>query len=350
MAKASQAPGLAGLLTSFEINAPQVGLEIDREKAKSHGVAIDAGFEALQVFLGSLYANDFTSSGRTYRVIVQADGEYRADARAIARIHVRNASGHLLPLSAFMSARDSAGPDRMIRYNAHPAADVSGMPAPGTTSGEAVALMEKLARETLPKGMSFEWTDLTFQEKLAASAGLWVFPLAVVLAYLILAVQYNSLLMPLVVLLTAPMALLSAIAGVWWTGGDNNVFTQIGFLVLVGLAAKNAILIVEFAREKEGEGLSPTAAATEAAKLRLRPVLMTSIAFVMGVVPLVLATGAGAEMRQAMGVAVFSGMIGVTLFGLVFTPVLYVALAWWAAPAPRVETSEALSPATASGR
>ncbi|HEX2137829.1 MAG TPA: multidrug efflux RND transporter permease subunit [Microvirga sp.] len=326
IAKAGQTPGLMGLLTSFDINAPQVALDVDREKAKSHGVAIDGAFEALQIYLGSLYANDFNLAGRTYRVILQADQEFRGDAAAIRRIHVRNAAGALVPLSAFVSAKDAAGPDRVIRYNSYPAADVSGMAAPGVSSGEAVARMETLARETLPSGMTFEWTDLTFQEKLAGNAGLWVFPLAVLLAYLILAVQYNSLVMPLVVLLIAPMALLSAIAGVWWTNGDNNVFTQIGFLVLVGLAAKNAILIVEFARERESEGMPAGRAAVEAARLRLRPVLMTSIAFVMGVIPLVAATGAGAEMRHAMGIAVFFGMIGVTLFGLVLTPVFYVSL------------------------
>jgi gold/copper resistance efflux pump len=229
-----------------------------------------------------------------------------------------------VPLSTFVSTKDSTGPDRMIRYNGYPAADVSGMAAPGFTSGEAVAIMEKLAAETLPPGMAFEWTDLTFQEKLAGNAGLWVFPLAVVFAYLILAVQYNSFTLPLIVLLIAPMALLSAIAGVWWMGGENNIFTQIGFLVLVGLAAKNAILIVEFAREKEMEGCDAVEAAVEAARLRLRPVLMTSFAFIMGTIPLLVATGAGAEMRQAMGIAVFFGMIGVTVFGLILTPVLYV--------------------------
>jgi gold/copper resistance efflux pump len=324
MAKAGQAPGVTGLMTSFGVNAPQVALQLDREKAKSHGVPIDAAFEALQVYLGSLYVNDFNLQGRTYRVTVQADAPFRSDASAIERLHARNGEGRTVPLSTFVSARDAAGPDRMIRYNGYPAADVSGMPAPGYSSGEAVAAMERIAAETLPPGMSFEWTDLTLQEKLAGNAGLWVFPLAVVLAYLILAVQYNSFTLPLAVLLIAPMALLSAIAGIWWTGGDNNVFTQIGLLVLVGLAAKNAILIVEFARAKEGEGLTPIEAAIEAARLRLRPILMTSLAFIMGVVPLVLATGAGAEMRQAMGVAVFFGMIGVTLFGLVLTPVFYV--------------------------
>jgi len=322
--KASQTPGLMGLLTSFNVSAPQVTLEIDREKAKAHGVNIDTAFEALQVYLGSLYTNDFNLHGRTYRVTVQSDAQFRSDTGAVGRIYVRNTEGKTVPLAAFVSAKETAGPDRMIHYNGYPAADVSGMAAPGVTSSEAVALMEKLAAETLPAGMTFEWTDLTFQEKLAGNASLWVFPLAVVLAYLILAVQYNSFTLPLVVLLIAPMALLSAIAGVWLTGGDNNVFTQIGFLVLVGLAAKNAILIVEFAREREDEGVDPIAAAIEAARLRLRPILMTSIAFIMGAVPLVLATGAGAEMRRAMGVAVFSGMIGVTLFGLVLTPVLYV--------------------------
>jgi gold/copper resistance efflux pump len=326
MAKAGQMPGVMGLMSSFDVNAPQVALQLDREKAKSHGVPVDAAFEALQVYLGSLYVNDFNLQGRTYRVTVQADAPFRSDASAIDRLHTRNAEGRTVPLSTFVSARDAAGPDRMIRYNGYPAADVSGMAAPGFTSGEAVAAMEKIAAETLPPGMAFEWTDLTFQEKLAGNTGLWIFPLAVVLAYLILAVQYNSFTLPLIVLLIAPMALLSAIAGVWWMGGENNIFTQIGFLVLVGLAAKNAILIVSFAREKEMEGLNAIEAAVAATRLRLRPVLMTSIAFVMGTIPLLVATGAGAEMRLAMGVAVFFGMIGVTVFGLILTPVLYAAV------------------------
>ena len=337
MAKAGQTPGLAGFLTSFEINTPQVGLSIDREKAKAHGVSIDAAFQALQVYLGSLYVNDFNRFGRTYRVVVQADSEFRADSADIGRIHVRNSDGNMVPLAAFVSPNERAGPDRVIRYNGYPAADVSGVAA-GLTSGQAVQLMEQLAADTLPEGMSFEWTELTLQEKLAGNAGLWVFPLAVALAYLILAAQYNSFTLPIAVLLTAPMALLSAIAGVWWGGGDNNVFTQIGFIVLVGLAAKNAILIVEFAQEKEAEGLTPFAAAVTAAKLRLRPILMTSLAFIMGVLPLVYATGAGAEMRQAMGIAVFSGMIGVTLTGLVLTPVFYVLMRGGLAAVPRDET------------
>ncbi|MEH6721774.1 MAG: multidrug efflux RND transporter permease subunit [Aurantimonas endophytica] len=324
MAKAGQTPGITGLMTSFEINAPEIDVHVDREKAKAQGVSVASVYESLQVYLGSFYVNDFNKFGRTYRVNIQADAEHRMDPGALARIHVRNERGGMVPLSSLVTAGAGSGPDRVIRYNGYPSADVSGGPAPGFSSGEAVAAMERLAAETLPEGMGFEWTDLALQEKLAGHAGLWVFPLAVLLAYLILAAQYGSWSLPLAVLLIAPMALLSAVTGVWWTGGDNNVFTQIGFIVLVGLAAKNAILIVEFAQSREDEGLDPIAAALEAAKLRLRPILMTSIAFVVGVVPLALATGAGAEMRQAMGVAVLFGMLGVTLFGLVLTPVLYV--------------------------
>jgi gold/copper resistance efflux pump len=232
----------------------------------------------------------------------------------------------MLPLSAFVSVTPSSGPDRVIHYNGYPSADIAGGAMPGVSSGQAVALMERLAGEMLPEGMTFEWTDLTYQQKLAGDSALFIFPLCVLLAYLILAAQYNSWLLPLAVLLIVPMCLLSAIIGVWLMEGDNNVFVQIGLIVLVGLAAKNAILIVEFARTLEARGASVLEAVVEACRLRLRPIVMTSLAFVAGVVPLVLASGAGAEMRQAMGVAVFAGMLGVTLFGLFLTPVFYVVI------------------------
>ena len=232
----------------------------------------------------------------------------------------------MLPLSSFVTVAPGSGPDRVIHYNGYPAADISGGPNAGVSSGQAVALMERLAKEVLPEGIHVEWTDLTYQQKLAGASALFIFPLCVLLAYLILAAQYNSWLLPLAVMLIVPMCLLSAIAGVWLVGGDNNVFVQIGLIVLVGLAAKNAILIVEFARSREAEGASALEAVVEACRLRLRPILMTSLAFIAGVVPLVLATGAGAEMRQAMGVAVFAGMLGVTVFGLLLTPVFYVVM------------------------
>ena len=330
LAKAMQTPELAGMLASFQTNAPQLQVDVDRVKAKSLGIALTDVFETLQINLGSLYVNDFNRFGRTYRVMAQADAPFRMQAEDIGRLKLRNAAGDMIPLSAFVRITRSSGPDRVIHYNGFPSADISGGPAPGYSSGQATDAMERIARETLPEGMTYAWTDLVYQEKQAGNSALYIFPLAVLLAFLILAAQYNSWSLPFAVLLIAPMALLSAIAGVWLTGGDNNIFTQIGFVVLVGLAAKNAILIVEFARAKEDEGADPLNAVLEAARLRLRPILMTSLAFIAGVVPLVLASGAGAEMRHAMGIAVFAGMLGVTLFGLVLTPVFYVLVRRWA--------------------
>ncbi len=326
MAKAMQAPELANMLASFQTNAPQLQVDIDRVKAKSLGVSLTDVFETLQINLGSLYVNDFNRFGRTYRVMAQADAPFRMQAGDIGMLKVRNGSGEMIPLSAFVTLTRGSGPDRVIRYNGFPSADISGGPAPGYSSGQATDAIERIVRETLPEGMTHAWTDLVYQEKQAGNSALYIFPLAVLLAFLILAAQYNSWSLPFAVLLIAPMALLSAIGGVWLSGGDNNIFTQIGFVVLVGLAAKNAILIVEFARSKEDEGADPLAAVLEAARLRLRPILMTSFAFIAGVVPLVLATGAGAEMRHAMGIAVFAGMVGVTLFGLLLTPVFYVVV------------------------
>ncbi len=324
--RASADPALAGLLSSFQVNVPQVSLDVDRVKAKTQGVALGDLFDTLQIHLGSLYVNDFNRFGRTWQVNVQADAQYRTQASDIAGLKVRNAEGEMVPLGSLVDVADGFGPDRVMRYNGYPSADVSGGPAPGASSGEAVAAMERLASQVLPAGMTFEWTDLTHQEKRAGNAGVWIFPLAILLAYLILAAQYNSWTLPLAVILIVPLSVLSALAGVFLTGGDNNIFTQIGLVVLVGLAAKNAILIVEFARSKEDEGLDPVAAALEACRLRLRPILMTSIAFIMGVVPLAIGTGAGAEMRQAMGIAVLAGMLGVTLFGLLLTPIFYVVI------------------------
>jgi gold/copper resistance efflux pump len=317
-------PRLAGVFSNFQVNVPQLQVDVDREKALLQGVPLTELHETLQVYLGSLYVNDFNLLGRTYPVTVQADAAFREDERAIGRLWTRNARGEGVPLSAVATVRPAAGPDPVVRHNAYPAADVMGAAAPGVSSGQAVAAMEQLAREHLPAGFTIEWTDLTYQQIRAGNAALWVFPLAVLLAFLILAAQYDSGSLPLAVILVVPTVLFSALAGVWLAGGENDIFTQIGFVVLVGLAAKNAILLVEFARERERAGASPEAAIVEAARLRLRPILMTSLAFVMGVVPLVLATGAGAEMRHAMGVAVFAGMLGVTAFGLFLTPVFYV--------------------------
>ncbi|KTC28148.1 transporter [Pseudomonas sp. ICMP 19500] len=326
MTKATESGQVAGLMTSLDVNAPQLNVDIDRTQVKSQGVRLADVFESLQVYLGSLYVNDFNRFGRTYKVTAQADADHRMQAEAIGRLQVRNAVGDMLPLSAFVTVTPSSGPDRVIHYNGYPSADISGGAMPGVSSGQAVALMERLAQEVLPEGVTYEWTDLTYQQKLAGSSALFIFPLCVLLAYLILAAQYNSWLLPLAVLLIVPMCLLSAILGVWLVEGDNNVFVQIGLVVLVGLAAKNAILIVEFARSLEAEGASPLEAVIHACQLRLRPILMTSLAFIAGVVPLVFASGAGAEMRHAMGVAVFAGMLGVTLFGLFLTPVFYVVM------------------------
>jgi len=324
LGKAYQTPELAGLFSSFQINVPQLYADLDRAKAEQLGVSVTDVFETLQIYLGSLYVNDFNAFGRTYSVRVQADAKFRSQAEDIGQLKVRSSNGQMIPLSALLKVDATTGPERTTRYNGFLSADINGGPAPGFSSGEAQAAIERIANETLPSGIAFEWTDLTYQQILAGSSGFLVFPLALLLVYLVLAAQYESLTLPLAIIMIVPMGVLAAMTGVWLTGGDNNIFTQIGLIVLVGLSAKNAILIVEFARELEFEGRSPVAAAIEASRLRLRPILMTSLAFIMGVVPLVISTGAGAEMRAAMGVAVFSGMIGVTFFGIFMTPVFYV--------------------------
>jgi multidrug efflux pump len=326
IAKANQTPGLAGVYSSFTVNTPQLQIDVDRAKAKQQGVPLSNIFETLQVNLGSLYVNDFNRFGRTYQVVAQADAEFRTHATDINRLKVRNDAGQMIPLGTLATVKESYGPDRAMRYNSYAAADLSGAPAPGYSSVEAEAIMEKLAAETLPKGIVLDWTDLTYQRIIAGNTGLFIFPLSILLVFLVLAAQYESFRLPFAVLLVVPMALLSAMAGIWLTKGDNNIFTQIGLIVLIGLAAKNAILIVEFAVKLREEGKGIVEAALEASRLRLRPILMTSIAFIAGVVPLVFSSGAGAEMRQAMGVAVFSGMIGVTIFGLFLTPIFYVVL------------------------
>jgi len=326
MAKAYQAPELAGLFSSYQVNVPQLYANIDRTKARQLGVPVTDIFETMQIYLGSLYVNDFNKFGRTYTVRVQADAAYRARAEDIGLLKVRSASGEMVPLSALMTVKPTFGPERAMRYNGFLAADINGGPAPGYSSGQAQEAVKRIAAETLPPGVSYEWTDLTYQEILAGNSAVLIFPLSILLVFLVLAAQYESLTLPLAILMIVPMGLLAAMTGVWLTHGDNNVFTQIGLMVLVGLSAKNSILIVEFARELEFAGRTPLQAAIEAARLRLRPILMTSMAFVMGVLPLVLSKGAGSEMRHAMGVAVFFGMIGVTAFGLFLTPVFYVLL------------------------
>ena len=325
-AKANQTGQFAGVYTSYQINVPQLFADVDRDRVKQQGVELSDLFQTLQIYLGSVYVNDFNRFGRTYQVMAQADAPYRANAEDIAQLKVKNARGDMVPLGSLINVKQSFGPDQVMHYNAYPSADINGGPAPGVSSGQAVATMEQLANETLPNGIGYEWTELTYQQILAGNTALLVFPLCVLLAFLVLAAQYESWSLPFVVILIVPMCLFSAIMGVWLSHGDNNVFTQIGLLVLVGLACKNAILIVEFARELELEGHDPVHSALEACRIRLRPILMTSFAFIMGVVPLVVAFGAGAEMRHAMGVAVFSGMLGVTFFGLLLTPVFYVVV------------------------
>src|SRR5436309_5187660 len=324
--KGYQTPGLAGLFSTFTVNVPQLDADIDRIKAKQQGVPLPNVFETMQVYLGSLYVNDFNRFGRTFQVIAQADAPFRQRPEDITRLKTRNAKGQMVPLGALVKVTETHGPDRAMRYNGYPAAEINGGPAPGFSSGQAAALIAKLAADNLPKGAAFEWTELTYQRILAGNTAIYIYPLCLLLVFLVLAAQYESFRLPLAIILIVPVCLLFAVTGVWLKGGDNNIFTQIGLIVLVGLACKNAILIVEFAKHKQDEGLSPVAAAIEASRLRLRPILMTSIAFIAGVFPLVIARGAGAEMRQAMGIAVFCGMIGVTLFGLFLTPVFYTVL------------------------
>ena len=317
---------LAGMFTNLRLNVPQLEADVDRDKAKSQGVPLASVFETMQVYLGSLYVNDFNRFGRTYQVIAQGDAQFRDSAEDITRLKTRNNQGEMVSLGALVKVKETYGPNLAMRYNGYTSADINGGPAPGVSSGEAEAIIARLAEETLPQGLAMEWTELTYQKILAGNTSYVIFPLCILLVFLVLAAQYESLRLPLAIILIVPMCLLFAIAGVWLSKGDNNIFTQIGLIVLVGLACKNAILIVEFAKQKQDEGLAPAEAALEACRLRLRPILMTSIAFIAGVFPLVVSTGAGAEMRRAMGTAVFSGMIGVTLFGLFLTPVFYVVL------------------------
>jgi len=325
--KGNQAPGLIGVFSSFDINVPQIDSHIDREKAKTYGIPLGDVFDTLQVYLGSLYVNDFNRFGRTYQVNVQAESPYRLQPEDISHLRTRNAGGEMIPLGSVVTVKSTYGPDRVMRYNGFPAAEINGAAAPGYSTGQSEAAIAKVLNDELPNGMKYEWTELTYQKILAGNTMVYIFPLSVFLVYLVLAAQYESWSLPLVIILIVPMTLFSAIAGVWLLNGDNNVFTQISLIVLVGLACKNAILIVEFAREKQlQEGMNRFDAVLAACRLRLRPILMTSLAFTMGVIPLVLSTGAGSEMRRAIGVAVFFGMLGVTAFGLVLTPVFYVVV------------------------
>jgi len=329
MGAANKAPGLQNVFSSYRATVPQLQVDVDRVKAKAMKVSLNEVFDTLQIYLGSLYVNDINLFGRTYQVNAQADAPFRKEPADIVELKTRNATGDMVPLGTLINVRQITGPDKIVRYNMYPSAEMTGSTAPGISSGEAIATMERLARENLPPSMGFEWTELTLQEILAGNTAVYIFPLCVLFVFLTLAALYESWTLPLAIILIVPMCLLSAIGGVWLRGMENNIFTQIGFVVLVGLACKNAILIVEFAKQRQDAGLSRFDAAVEASRLRLRPILMTSFAFIFGVIPLVFAIGAGAEMRRALGTAVFSGMIGVTFFGIFLTPVFYVVIRWF---------------------
>jgi hydrophobe/amphiphile efflux-1 (HAE1) family protein len=341
MGRAAQTPGLQQVFSLFETSTPQLYLDVDRNKAQLLGVNVADVFSALQIYLGGAYVNDFNMFGRTFRVQAQADSRYRLEPKDVLQLRVRNSSGDTVPLGSFTTVRDISGPYRVPRYNIYPAAELDGGAAPGYSQGQAIQIMQRLAAETLPPGFAYEWTTLAFQQIRAGDTAMFAFVLGVVFVFLVLAAQYESLTLPLAVILIVPMCLVAAISGVIFRGQDNNILTQVGFIVLIALAAKNAILIVEFAKQLEDQGRNRFEAAMEAAKLRLRPIIMTSLAFILGVLPLVTGTGAGGELRQALGTAVFSGMIGVTIFGLIFTPVFYVVCRWIALKSTRKPKAEA---------
>lgn len=341
-------PGLMGLFSSFRADQPQIFVDLDRTQAKAQGIALTDIFDTLQVYLGSAYANDFTRFGRNWQVNIQAEPQFRLQPKDIGRLKVRNAGGQMVPLGALLSVEESSGPAIVNHYNMYPSAEINGGTAPGYSSGQGMAMMEALAASELPQTMGYEWTELALQQKLAGNTAIFVFILGSVFVFLVLSAQYESWSLPVAIILIVPMCLLAAITGVWLMGMDNNIFTQIGLVVLIGLAAKNAILIVEFAKQLQDQGRERQDATVEASKLRLRPILMTSLAFTLGVLPLLLAKGAGAEMRVALGLAVFSGMVGVTLFGIFFTPVFYSTIRWLTeskhkAPAPTAVPEGALA-------
>jgi multidrug efflux pump len=326
VAAANQQPGLTRVFTTFTTTTPQIYADVDRTKAYKLNVPLTNIFDTLQIYLGSIYVNDFNLFGRVYRVTAQAEGPFRSEPDDIGNLRTRSTSGAIVPLGSLIDVRRVTGPARVVRYNLFPSIDINGDTMPGFSSGQAIDAMEGLAKKILPEGMGFEWTDIAYQQVTAGNTAVLIFPLCVLFVFLILSALYESWSLPLAIILIVPMCLLSAIAGVWLRGMDNNILTQIGFVVLVGLACKNAILIVEFAKDRQEEGKNRFEAAVEAGRIRLRPILMTSFAFILGVVPLLIATGAGAEMRQALGTSVFSGMLGVTFFGLLLTPVFYVVI------------------------
>jgi hydrophobe/amphiphile efflux-1 (HAE1) family protein len=328
VARAEDAPGLQGLFTSFRANTPWLFLDIDRTMVKTKGVSMMEVFNTLQVYLGSLYINDFNRFGRTWQVNVQGDSNFRKQIEDLKQLKIRNENGGMVPLIAMASIRDVSGPVLIMRYNMYPAAAINGLPAPGISSGQAIDHMEEIVKQTIDPSMRYEWTELALLQLQTGNTAMYVFVLAVVLVFLVLAAQYESWSLPLAVILVVPMCLLCSVAGVQAAHMDINIFTQVGFVVLVGLACKNAILIVEFAKARREEGVPRRQATLEACELRLRPIMMTSLAFILGVVPLALSEGAGAEMRRTLGIAVFSGMLGVTLFGIFLTPVFYNVIQW----------------------
>ncbi len=328
--KGNEQTGLVGLFTTFRAKVPQLFLDVDRTRAKAMDVPLKDVFDTLQIYLGSLYINDFNGFGRSFQVVAQADSAFRMKAEDIAKLKARNLDGNMVPLGSLLSVKDITGPDKITHYNLYPAAEISGSTLPGVSSGQAITIMDKLLHAELPPGFDFEWTEISLQQVLAGDVAMLVFPLSVIFVFLALAAQYESWSLPLAVILIVPMCILSALAGVWLRDMDNNIFTQVGFIVLVGLASKNAILIVEFAKRRQEAGLNRFDAVIEASRIRLRPILMTSFAFVMGVFPLVIAQGAGAESRRLLGTTMFSGMLGVTLFGLLLTPVFFVIVQGWA--------------------
>jgi hydrophobe/amphiphile efflux-1 (HAE1) family protein len=349
MAQRANGPttGLVQVFSQFETSTPQLYLDIDRTKAQLLGINVPDIFNSLQVYLGQSYVNDFNLFGRTFRVQAEADSPYRLRPKDVLSLRVRNSTGDTVPIGSFATVRDIAGPYRVPRYNIYPAAELDGAPAPGFSQGQAIETMQQLASQVLPDGFSYEWTQLAYQQIRAGSTSIFAFVLGVVFVFLVLAAQYESLTLPLAVILIVPMCLVASITGIILRGMDNNILTQVGFIVLIGLAAKNAILIVEFAKQLEDAGRDRFAAAVEAARRRLRPILMTSFAFILGVVPLVWATGAGSELRQALGTTVFSGMIGVTTFGLIFTPAFYVIARWIALRGRRASPQPSAPPAPA---
>ena len=324
--QANTLPEVERVFTSFNINTPQYYIDIDRTKAEMLNLPVENVFEALQVYLGSSYVNDFNLLGRSFRVTAQADATFRLKQEDILHLRARNNDGKMVPLGSVINIRTSTGPDKIDRHNLYPSTEINGNAAPGVSSGQALKAMEQLARKIMPHGISFEWTDISLQEKLAENVGIFIIPLCVLFVFMVLTAQYESWSLPLAIILIVPLCILFAFLGVWLRGMENNILTKIGFIVLIGLACKNSILIVEFARQKEEAGLDTVSAAVEAAKIRLRPILMTSLAFIFGVLPLMLSTGAGSETRQVLGTAVFSGMLGVTFLGLYFTPIFYVII------------------------